>query len=297
MDKFYFVYCVISFLCIVFGVFAIIALIKTNTLRKSRFKSLVFLLSISDIAIGVLIIIHAVVANLNTNTNGYMYGCMILKHLLSGTYGFSDFQVLVICMERLNSTFTTDVKFIRKLTCNVTVGIAFVSSQVYSLICFSIMLYIRPYPCDIWYLTNTIFVATNDIPHVFLMCASVGLYIAVIIRLLQQHYQISSSIAGYRPNNCIRKRLRRNMATLGMIVMVTILSILPREIVVLYSSFGKRVEFVSMAVSSGLILLIPVVNPLIYVLRFKEVRNLLMCRCNPNAVVTINVLPVPHDPV
>ena len=131
MDKFSFAYCVISFLCIVFGVFAILALIKTNTLRKSRFKSLVFLLSISDIAIGVLIIIHAVVANLYTNTNGYMYGCMILKHLISGTYGFSDFQVLVICMERLNSTFTTDVKFIRKLTCNVTVGIAFVSSQVY----------------------------------------------------------------------------------------------------------------------------------------------------------------------
>ena len=295
MDKFYFVRYVISFLGIVFGVFGIIALIKTNTLRNSRFKNLVFLLSISDIVLGVLFIIHSVVANLYTNTNGYMYVCMILKHVIGGTCAVSDFQVLMICMERLNSTFTTDVKCIKKLTSTVTVGIAFVSFQVYALICFSIMAYKGPFPCDIWYFINTLFVATNDIPRLFVIFAIVCLYVIVIIRLLQQHYRISSSIA--QPTNCIRQRLRRNMVTLGMIIVVTILSILPREIVVLYSYFGKRVDFVLMVLISISTCLIPVLNPLIYVLRFKEVCNLLKCKCNPNAVVTINVLPVPNDPV
>lgn len=300
MDTWKFVYGFsICFLSIITNGYAIHILSTTKQLKKSRFHFLVLLLSISDLSVVSLYTVHHFVNYFNTGADMYLYGCMILKHSVGGSIGFSQIQTLMICIERLHATFSVNVKFLKYITTNIAISVAFLMSQLYTFIPAIIEIVNGPQPCTVEYTARYMYVLTLDVPLLFSALSIIALYIIVIRRICKQQIMIidqSKPIELCKRNNAL-KRKKMNIITLGIIVLVTSIAIIPRELIAFYSIIVEQTESVLQLVLIGnhLTLINPLIDPIIYVLRFKEVRDRIICRKTSASMKITRITVVPSS--
>lgn len=280
--------------CVLINLGSIFILMISNRLKKSRFHALVLFLSISDLCIAFLIIVLLSLQSINSGEPVTLYGCMILKHLAGGMLGFSLIQILLICFERLQATFTTKLTAIKKLTSKTAVSVYFVVCQLYTLIplSYEVINGPRQYGCSVFYTLNKLYVITLDIPLLGTMCAILVLYIIIIYRITIQKNRFLRQHFGSNSTNQTRKRkeelnrMKLNMTTLGMIIALTSVSIVPREIVAICSLFQEIPESELIKITHSLLLLNPLFDPLIYVLRIPEVKNKITAICSKQSMVS-----------
>lgn len=282
-------------ICFITNICAICILCTMKKLRKSRFHFLVLFLSISDSCIALQFIIHSVINYINTGTDGYLYGCMILKHSIGGTIGFSEIQTLLICFERLHATFNREVKTLKKITSNASVVISFLLCQLYTFIPLIIEVSYGPQPCTVAYTTRRLYVLTLDVPLLFSAVTIVFVYSIVICRIKRRKILVVNSMTSaeiIKKKNAMM-RMKVNIITIGIIITVTFISVFPREIIAIYCTFSEQTEFVLNLVLVGnyLTLLNPLIDPIIYIARFKEVRDMVRCKRFVTPATTIQVLP------
>lgn len=280
-----------------------IGILRSNSkLKKSRFHTLVLYLSISDCFIAVQYIFHTLFNYLDEGAAVTLYGCMVFKHSLGGTIGFSEWQTLMICLERLQATFPHGKPLLKKLTSNRSVGISFVVCQLYTFLPLIYEMTQGPQPCHVSYTTKLTYVISLDVPLLSYYFMIVVLYIIVIWRIAQRNKrwtaeENSTNFARTKRRIDAMKRMKMNMLTLGIIITVTSLAILPRELSAIVSIFVDHNELLLQFVLIGnyATLLNSLIDPLIYVIRIKEVRDKVTCSARRNRVVPINISVQPYN--
>lgn len=281
------VFPLLTICCIILNACSLVILFRTNILKKKTFSRLLMLLSISDIMIGLEALLHGIILHrfiqLDRNTKEYV--CAILTSLSTATLLFSLFQVCLICIERLNATLETPRTTLAHITSNLFIGLGFVVFHLYPLV-FRIFEFSQHAPsCDIAPTTSHIFLL--DIPAVLLVTVIVALYIIVIIRIMRQHNKIHGTSpvinTGSHQNqsSMAYKRMKKNVLTLGIIISISIIAIAPRAIASITSLImGNNPENIrSVLITTRLMILNPILDPIIYVLRMKKFRQQLPCVC------------------
>lgn len=281
------VFPLLTICCIILNACSLVILFRTNILKKKTFSRLLMLLSISDIMIGLEALLHGIILHrfiqLDRNTKEYV--CAILTSLSTATLLFSLFQVCLICIERLNATLETPRTTLAHITSNLFIGLGLVVFHLYPLV-FRIFEFSQHAPsCDIAPTTSHIFLL--DIPAVLLVTVIVALYIIVIIRIMRQHNKIHGTSpvinTGSHQNqsSMAYKRMKKNVLTLGIIISISIIAIAPRAIASITSLImGNNPENIrSVLITTRLMILNPILDPIIYVLRMKKFRQQLPCVC------------------
>ena len=294
--NFLFAFLICSF-ALVINVCSIVVLYKTKTLNKTRFYFLVLLLSISDSTISIHYILHTVFNYMDDGSDTYLYGCMIFKQAIGGTFGFSIFQILMICLERLHATFTSEIKILRKLTSNTTVGLAFFMFPIFNIIPLIIEMQNGPHPCVVDYSARPLYVISVDCPVILCLCLIISIYFVVIVRIVKKQRKVlDNTFAISIAQQNTLKRMKRNAVTLGIIILVTSISFFPREMIAIWVSLTGKTEgkLHLMILGNHLTLINPLIDPIIYILRFKQIRDLLLCACKSRTapVTLINVRPI-----
>lgn len=111
---------------LIFNIWSLVILRKKKQIRK--FDRLVIALSVSDIFIS-LEYLYSLINDsfVDRSTLLYQYQSLITKHLIGGTYVFSLFQTVQICLEQLNATFFPKKRILKVL-----------ASKTASVICFTV---------------------------------------------------------------------------------------------------------------------------------------------------------------
>lgn len=273
---------------------AIGILLNNKKLKKSRFHTLVLYLSISDCCIAVHYIVHSVFNYLDDGASITQYGCMVLKHCIGGTVGFSEWQTLMICLERLHAMYPHEKPLLKKLTSDRSVIISFIVCQLYTFLPLIYEITYGPQPCHVSYTTKITFVLSIDIP---LMCyyLSIVILYAVLLRQIitksKNRVADNTSILSMKTKHEAMKRMRMNMLTLGIIIAVTSVSIIPRELGAVFSLFMENDDIILRIVMIGnyTALINPLVDPVIYVIRIKEVRDKVACLSFRNQIHPQNI--------
>ena len=262
-------------------------------LRKSRFFTLVLYLSISDSFVALEYIYLAILRTFNWEGDGYLYQCMFVKQLLGGTVVSSLFQTAIIGIDRLNASFVPRKEILISLTSDRVVFISSFLLHLLSIIRFTTELRYEPYPCDVMYTLTPLIIYTLDVSAITLVLIIVIMYWTTTYRVIfqmktynEQLQTTESSFSGLEN----RKKLRRNMITFGCIITLTLVSILPRSLVAfyiyIYGVTEKTRAFIMIA-NSTLLILNPLLDPIIYILRIRKFRNIIkaaICICRPAAV-------------
>lgn len=253
----------------------------SKELQKNRFLLLALYLSLSDSVIGLGFIYISILNLLNNQTVEYRYQCMFIKHFLSGAVISSLIQTLIICFERLNATYVPKLKILQILTSNKTVIICFVLCHIFAVTRFIIdALYGRMDPCHVKQTTHPVALFSHDAPAMIIVSFIVILYAIILARVKKQQHKIG--IQSSTVENQIGKRklethrMRRNNTTLGIIISVALLAVLPRSILVFYVySIGASDELMSLLwIANNIFMLFnPLLDPVIYVLRMKKYRQ------------------------
>lgn len=274
--------------CIILNVCSFVILGTTKKLQKSRFKSLVIFLSVSDFVTGTEFLTHVLLDVNNDGQINLLYGCMILKHLIAGTITFSLYQTMLICLERLNATFKQRSNLILKMTTKKAILISFVTIHGYTFIHLGYRLQEGVTPCHVADTAVLSFVLILDIPIMLLLLAIVMLYALVIFRLFSHSKKIFDMVETATVQMKNSKRLmRRNINTLGSVIIVTMIANLPRTILAFYSLYsGPTVKTLTwLKISNHLLLLNLIFDPIINVLRIREYRDRIIC-CKKTSLVS-----------
>lgn len=286
---------------LIINLLAVGFLLRSKNLKKSRFNTLVLYLSISDCCLLVQIIIHTFFEQFKDDNDGGLYGCMVMKHSMGGTLCFTQWQTAMICMERLQATFQREIRILKKLTSIRSLGISFFASQLYSILPLVYEISQGPQPCDPSYTFRKSFLFSVDIPLFCTYWALVTLYAVVIYRMVnivrEWKAEVSTGHTLTRNRLSNIKRMKMNMVTLGIILVVTSLAVLPREVCSVVSTFvdlnDRLLKFGQ--IGNYVILLNPLIDPFIYVLRIEEVRNTILCCSTRNRVEPINIRVQPQN--
>jgi len=281
------VFPLLTICCIILNACSLVILFRTIILKKKTFFRLLMLLSISDIMIGLEALLHGTIIKrfIPLDQNKKEYVCAILTSLSIATWLFSLFQVCIICIERFNATLKTPRTTLTHMTSNLFIGLGFVVFHLYPIV-FRIFEFSQHAPsCDTAPTTLQIFLL--DIPAVLLVTVIVALYIIVIIRILRQHNKIHGTSPviniGSHQNqpSMAYKRMKKNVLTLGIIISISIIAIAPRAIASITSLImGNNPENIrSVLITTRLMILNPILDPIIYVLRMKKFRQQLACVC------------------
>ena len=288
--------------CLILNSISILILVTTTKLTKSRFKTLVVFLSLSDAATGAEFLTHVVLNSFNYGQDSILYACLVLKHLIAGTVAFSLYQTLLICLDRLNATFTVKSRFLRILTTTKAVMASFTVIHLYTIIHLGYDLTEGPNICNVFTTAKLSFVLVLDIPVFVIIALITIVYSVIIMRIVQHHNKIFNqndmtaiTIMNNRNTSSVRS-MRRNVLTLGAIILITLAANVPRCVTasyILYSGLHVRTS-ISLKISNHFLLLNPVLDPVIHVLRIREYRDRLkfVCRCynkanNNTEVITL----------
>ena len=223
-------------------------------------------LSLSDCALGIEIVYFHVLQYLKHGGHAYLLQCMAITNIIGGTVLSSLLQTLLICLERLNATYPIKLKILEALTGNKAVGICFGSCHCFSLVRFGITTIGGILPCDDKYTINPIILFSNDLIVIILIITISVCYIIVIMRLLKLQKYIGLILTGVSENQGARRntsslRMRKNALTLGMIIILSVITTLPRTITGMYSyAVGGSEKAISVMWLTNKIIL---VNPLV----------------------------------
>jgi len=285
-------------MCLILNSISILILVTTTKLTKSRFKTLVVFLSLSDAATGIEFLTHVIISSFNHGQDSILYACLVLKHLIAGTVTFSLYQTLLICLDRLNATFTVKSLFLNNLTKKKAVVVSFTVIHLYTIIHLGYVLTEGPNLCNVSTTAKLSFVLVLDIPVFVIIVLIIIVYSVIIVRIVQRHNRIFSqrdkaAITIINRNTSVRT-MRRNVLTLGAIILITLAANVPRCVTasyILYSGLHVRTS-ISLKISNHFLLLNPVLDPVIHVLRIREYRDRLksVCRCYNQANNNIGVI-------
>jgi Ca2+/Na+ antiporter len=169
-------------------------------------------------------------------------------------------------LERLNATYPIKLKILEALTGNKAVGICFGSCHCLGLVRFGITTIGGILPCDDKYTINPIILFSSDLIVIILIITISVCYIIVIMRLLKQQKYIGLILTGVSENQGARRntsslRMPKNALTLGMIIILSVITTLPRTITGMYSyAVGGSEKAISVMWLAKKIIL---VNPLV----------------------------------
>lgn len=275
--------------------------VTSKELKKFRFLVLALYLSLSDSALGFEYIYITILNFSQLTGNAYLYQCMLMKHIIAGTIFSSLLQTLILCIDRFNGTFVPRKKVLGKLTSNRVVVLCFVLTHTIAVIRFLIELRKDPVPCDVEYTLTPIFVFSIDGFIIALVVAIIAMYIATMIRI-KMKLKVAVGQGPTEPgvaNSTITNSMttnnaaatRKHVTTLGCIILVAMISMLPRSLVVYYVYANglsePAVGFMWFA-NNVLLVLGPLLDPVIYVFRLKKYREILkkkFCSCRSSTVM------------
>lgn len=281
----------IGFFSLILNLIAIGFLFGSKILRQSRFRTLVLCLSISDCSIVVQYVILSIFQNFDKGTDITIYGCMIMKHSLVGTLCFSAWQTTMICLEVLKATYQCDVKILKRLTSNRSIGVSFIVCQLYTTVPLIYEITQGMNACDVTYTLRLSFILSMDVPLFCYYMALVFLYGVVVVRMVKLIKLLSTDTSMDRKKWNVIKRMKMNMITLGVIIAVTSLAVLPREIMSVVSMFMEDDEHMTLyaLIGNGALLLNPLLDPVIYVLCIKVIRRKVTSCCRRKRVVPLEI--------
>lgn len=272
----------ITILCVALNATSLVILCRTINLKKVRFHCLVLYLSISDTLMGLYILI--IIINYRfvaTNDRTSIYICTFFGSLTRATSIFSMYQVLLICLERLNATYNATNSCLKKMTSDLAVAVGFVVLHAYPLVFWIYESQMTEPTCAI--MPTTVQLISLDIPAILLTSATVVLYCLIIRRIISHHKKIQSTTQqGQQYSISTSNRvinMRRNVMTLGIIVVCSALIVSPRSIASVTSLIMGRQFALVLSVSTYMMVLNPVIDPIIYVLRIKRFRKRIKCYC------------------
>ncbi|VDI25193.1 Hypothetical predicted protein [Mytilus galloprovincialis] len=270
--------------------FSINVAFKSNKkLQKNRFYVLALFLSLSDFAMGFEILYGSILLLLNSHGNAYLYQCMAINHIVAGTVLASQFHTLMICLERLGSTFINKPRILHIVTRNVAVVLCFVMINGFASLRFGLETLKGTFPCDQRYTATPSFLFSHDIPAVIILILIVLCYGITIYRIKKQRQTIGVQTVWNVEipiDNRSKKDIRmcKNVITLGTIIGLTLVATLPRSITVFYSynvgGSESALNFVWIA-NHVFVLLNPLFDPLIYAFTVRQYREHLIsvCKC------------------
>ncbi|CAC5386558.1 TAAR [Mytilus coruscus] len=234
----------------------------------SKFKTLVLCLSISDITLVLEVLSFIITSYTDNGKDTVEYSCAALKHVMAGTFIFSLYQCFVICLERLNATFATNKGYLHVITSLRGVCTCFVLIQVVMALHLVNDITRGHKPCTTPSISVPSFVLVVDLPVLLLCIAIVGVYIVIIFRIVrQQSINQTLGLGNARSADVMKK----SAITLGIIIAVSLVGIMPRPLLAVVSMFtGKTFTSFWMTLSNVLLLLNPLVDPIIYVFCVKE---------------------------
>ncbi|CAG2194081.1 unnamed protein product [Mytilus edulis] len=249
-------------------------------------------LSLSDSALGLEYIYHSILVFVNSQGVTFQYQCLMIQHLIGGTVMSSLIHTLLICIDRLNATFTTQKGLLVLVCTNKGVLLYFILCHCIALLRFGMATIDGPVPCDPKNTTTTLGFFSHDIPCLCIVVAIISCYGFVIYRMIRSQNVLQSS--SMTESQVAKKkakdiRTRRNAVTLGLIIAVSLVSVLPRTMLVFSVYVGTTSAItgtLALIFNNFFLLLNPVVDPVIYVLRIKKYRQYLLCKCLKNNSVT-----------
>ncbi|CAG2186805.1 unnamed protein product [Mytilus edulis] len=264
---------------------SIYILASTKELRKNRFIVLVLYLSLSDIALGLEFIYHNVLRLMDLQGATFQYQCMVILHLACGTFIWSLIQTLLICLERLNATFTIKKGLLVHLTSNKCVVFCFTLCHSIAVLRIGIDMIDGPVPCDPKNSTIPLILFTQDIPCVGVVVSIISCYGVVVYRMTHPHKSVQTS--GVTTSQSAKKmadkiRMRKSIITLGLIIALVVVVLLLRGIALFIFYMGNESKIndtLFMIINNVFIMLNPLLDPVIYILRIKTYRDHLRCKC------------------
>ncbi|CAG2194080.1 unnamed protein product [Mytilus edulis] len=217
----------------------------------------------------------------------------MIQYLIGGTIMSSLIKTLLIYIERLNATFTTQNGILVFVSSNKGVLIYFILSHCIALLRFGMATVDRSVPCEPKNTTTALLLFSHDIPCLCIVVAIISCYGVVVYRMIRSHNVLQASsmtesqVAKKKANTLIT---RRNAITLGLIIAVSLVAVLvlPRSMLVFFLYMGNKSAItgaLTLIFNNFFLLLNSVVDPVIYVLRIKKYRQYLICkRLNNNSV-------------
>lgn len=280
------VFLVCSFVCCVFNIFSLIILLRTIDLRKKQFYCLALYLSISDAVIGFETISFYFINQYTEFTQlPLIITCTILKAFIAGTMIFSLVQVLMICFERLNATLQISNVNLKRITSNKAVGISFIITHLYTFTVPVVEFLQNGNPCDIK--STLLRFLIFDFSVIILTVAIVTIYFLIIVRIVMQNKKMQAFVEPLASKNNSEqdikestKRRKKNIITLGFIIIIALTSTMPRFVtsgIALYLGNTAAITK-SLEISNHFMLINPLMDPVIYILRIKEYRQRLRCK-------------------
>ena len=286
----------------ILSISCLVVLAQEKKLKEKRFSTLTIFVSISDAATGLLtavITFHSILYSLTGN--GFAPFCVITSSLIVTTILFSLPQTLWICVERLIATFPT----VRNPCLNVSV--------VFATIVIFILCGCVSFPANIAY--GNIWSESCSVPSVYgknqiailkiyqpiyliIVVCIVATYIGVICPLYKSWKRIHPTVgaqlatdgnsqseygttsAQYQRTQSGMQRIRKMTITLGLLIMVMLLSVMPRIIlglVIIAHPFNMRVH-TAFSISDLYLFINPLFDPIIYALRMRSFSQHLKCR-------------------
>ncbi|CAC5412868.1 PTGIR [Mytilus coruscus] len=280
----------ITTLCItLFGVhvMAAVMLAKIRQIAKNRFFRMAFYLIISDACLMIEYVWLTII--MNTNDLGidgpHQDHCLVLGHLCPAAIQCSLLMTFCMCLHRLNATFTAPKRVLKMLTSNIAIGLGFVFIHVYVLLrcVLELLDELALLPCEPLYNTQKNFLLFIDGPNAIFVLLIACCYIVVIWRMRMNRHLVneteSLSKLQIQQRRKASLRMRYNLITLSCIIVVTACSILPRTLYGLYINVNDNINGEINRATNNLLLLNPLVDPFIYILRIKEIRCQFVCKC------------------
>ena len=280
------VFLVFSLLCFVFNILSLIILLRTIDLRQKQFYCLALYLSISDAVIGFETISFYSIDQYTEFTElPLIITCTILKASIAGTMIFSLTQVLMICFERLNATLQISNVNLKRITSNKAVGISFIVTHLYTFTVPVAEFLQNGNPCVIK--STLLRFLIFDFSVIILTVAIVTIYLLIIVRIVMQNKKMQAFVEPLVSNNNSEqdikestKRRKKNIITLGIIILIALISTMPRCVasaIALYLGNTTAITK-SLEISNHFMLINPLMDPVIYILRIKEYRQRLRCK-------------------
>ena len=176
---------------------------------------------------------------------------------------------------------------LKVLTNDFAIGLGFLFPHIYFLFrgvlefCGSIQRV--EFPCGTKYSTQKHFLLFVDVPNALFVAMIAFCYLGVILRIIRNRRQVN--VNGNLTDLQVQQktkatlRMRNSMITLGCIIIVTTVSILPRTLYGLYANIANTINEEIVKATNNLLLLNPLVDPFIYIFSIEEVRHQLICKC------------------
>ncbi|CAC5388226.1 unnamed protein product [Mytilus coruscus] len=162
--------------------------------------------------------------------------------------------------------------------------LCFILSHFIALLRFGIQTIDGPKPCGSQNTVSPGFLFSNDIPCLVIVTLIITSYGVAVYRMINSNkiLPLNATLSAKKKADAIR--MRKNVVTLGLIMALALVVVLMRCIVVtlLYLNKGNGSDInltVFKIFNNAFILLNPLLDPVIYILRIKKYRDHLRCKC------------------